>query len=209
MDKGKKLIMIARIISGMFSPFVIPFGAFLVLFLISYLRMLPTEYKLLVLGVVYCFTILLPMVTIFLFQKINGWGLKDLSERKKRFVPYGLTITAYIFCLLMMYKLNLPYYMSGIITATLIAMIICVILNFKWKVSEHMTGMGGVIGGLLSFSFLFNYNPVWWLCLFLLISGVLGTSRILLKQHTLGQVLSGFGIGFICAVAGILFIRIY
>lgn len=200
---------IARIISGIFNPFIIPFGAFLVLFLVSYLRMLPMQYKLVVLGIIYCFTILLPIVTIFLFQKINGWRLKDLGERKKRFVPYGLTITAYVFCLLMMYRLNLPYYMSGIIMASLFAMIICVILNLRWKVSEHMTGIGGVVGGLLSFSFLFNYNPVWWLCLFVLIAGMLGTSRILLKQHTLGQVLSGFSIGLICAVAGILFIRIY
>lgn len=209
MDKGKAVIAISRIISGIFNPFIIPFGAFLILFLFSYLRMLPIQYKLIVLGVVYCFTILLPMITIFLFQRLNGMKIKDLSERKKRFVPYGLTITGYIFCLVMMYKLNLPYYMSGIILATLLAMIICVILNLKWKVSEHMTGMGGVVGGLLCFSFLFNYNPVMWLCLFILIAGALGTARILLKQHTLGQVLSGFSIGMICAIAGILFIRIY
>lgn len=209
MDKGKAVITVSRIISGIFNPFIIPFAAFLVLFLFSYLRMLPLQYKLLVLGIVYCFTILLPMVSIFLFQKINGMKIKDLSNREKRFVPYGLTIVAYLFCLLMMYKLNMPYYMSGIIMATLLATVVCVVLNLKWKISEHMAGMGGVVGGLLCFSFLFNYNPVWWLCLFILIAGVLGTARILLKQHTLGQVLSGFSVGLCCAVAGILLIRIY
>lgn len=206
MENEKKLVWMAKGISGIFNPFIIPFGAFLVLFLFSYLRMLPFQYKLIVLGVVYCFTILLPMITIFLFQKINGWGIKELSDREKRFVPYGLTILAYVFCLLMMYKLNLPRYMSGIIVAALIAMILCIIINLKWKISEHMTGIGGVVGGLLSFSFLFNYNPVWWLCFFILVAGSLGTSRIILKQHTLGQVISGFVTGLVCAIAGILFI---
>lgn len=201
----KRLRTASRIISGIFNPFIIPFGGFLVLFLFSYLRIMPFQYKLIVLAVVYCFTILMPMLTIFLFQKINGWGIKELSHREKRFIPYVLTIMAYVFCLLMMYKLNLPRYMSGIILATLIAMVICIFINLKWKISEHMTGMGGVVGGLIAFSFLFNYNPVWWLCFFILIAGMLGTSRIILKQHTLGQVLSGFVVGVICAVYGILY----
>lgn len=201
----KRLRTASRIISGIFNPFIIPFGGFLVLFLFSYLRIMPFQYKLIVLAVVYCFTILMPMLTIFLFQKINGWGIKELSHCEKRFIPYILTIMAYVFCLLMMYKLNLPRYMSGIILATLIAMVICIFINLKWKISEHMTGMGGVVGGLIAFSFLFNYNPVWWLCFFILIAGMLGTSRIILKQHTLGQVLSGFVVGVICAVYGILY----
>lgn len=203
--EDKKLIIASRVVSTIFNPFIIPFGGFLVLFLFSYLKVMPFQYKLIVLGVVYCFTILMPMLTIFLFQKINGWDIKELSDRKKRFVPYFLTIMAYVFCLLMMYKLNLPRYMSGIILATLVAMILCTLINLKWKISEHMTGVGGVVGGLVSFSILFNYNPVWWLCFFILIAGALGTSRVILKQHTLGQVLSGFVVGMICAMYGILY----
>ena len=98
----KRLRTASRIISGIFNPFIIPFGGFLVLFLFSYLRIMPFQYKLIVLAVVYCFTILMPMLTIFLFQKINGWGIKELSHREKRFIPYILTIMAYVFCLLMM-----------------------------------------------------------------------------------------------------------
>ena len=35
-----------------------------------------------------------------------------------------------------------------------------------------MAGVGAIVGGLVSFSALFGYNPVWWLCLFILIAGV-------------------------------------
>ena len=57
-----------------------------------------------------------------------------------------------------------------------------------------------VIGGLISFSALFGYNPVGWLCLFILIAGILGSARIVLGHHTLGEVLSGFAVGLICAL---------
>ena len=196
----RSLIRTARVISAIFTPFSIPFLAFLILFLFSYLRIMPIQYKLIVLGVVYCFTILMPTLTIFLFRKINGFSPEDLGERKRRFMPFLLTITSYVFCLVMMHRLNIPWYMTGIILAALIMMVICIVVNLKWKLSEHMAGVGAIVGGLVSFSAMFGYNPVWWLCLFILIAGVLGTARIILQHHTLGEVLVGFAVGLICSL---------
>lgn len=196
----RTLIRTARVISAIFTPFSIPFLAFLILFLFSYLRIMPIQYKLIVLGVVYCFTILMPTLTIFLFRKINGFSPEDLGERKRRFMPFLLTITSYVFCLVMMHRLNIPWYMTGIILAALIMMVICIVVNLKWKLSEHMAGVGAIVGGLVSSSALFGYNPVWWLCLFILIAGVLGTARIILQHHTLGEVLVGFAVGLICSL---------
>ena len=195
----KTMLRVARITSIVFTPFSIPFLAFLVLFLFSYLRIMPILYKGIVLGIVYCFTILTPTITIFLFRKINGFARQELSERKKRYVPILLTIISYVFCLLMMRKLNIPWYKTGIIFVSLLISIICILVNLKWKLSEHMAGMGGIIGGLVSFSALFSYNPVVWLCLFILIAGILGSARIVLGHHTLGEVLSGFVVGLVCS----------
>ena len=195
----KTMLRVARVTSIVFTPFSIPFLAFLVLFLFSYLRIMPILYKGIVLGIVYCFTILTPTITIFLFRKINGFARQELSERKKRYVPILLTIISYVFCLLMMRKLNIPWYMTGLIFVSLVISIICILVNLKWKLSEHMAGMGGIIGGLVSFSALFSYNPVVWLCLFILIAGILGSARIVLGHHTLGEVLSGFVVGLVCS----------
>ena len=196
----KTMLRVARVTSMVFTPFSIPFLSFLVLFLFSYLRIMPMVYKLIVLGIVYCFTILTPTITIFLFRKINGFARQELGERKKRFVPILLTIISYVFCRLMMRKLNIPWYMTGIIFVSLVISIICILVNLKWKLSEHMAGAGAVIGGLVAFSALFSYNPVWWLCLFILVAGVLGTARIILRHHTLGEVMGGFAVGLICSL---------
>lgn len=198
--EDKTLIRIARMVSALFTPFSIPFLAFLVLFLFSYLSIMPIQYKLIVLGIVYCFTIMIPVLTIFIFKKINGFSAQELGERKKRYMPFFLTIISYVFCLLMMNRLNIPWYMSGIILSALIVMMICIIVNLKWKLSEHMAGAGAVIGGLVAFSALFGYNPVWWLCLFILVAGMLGTVRIILGHHTLGEVMGGFAVGLVCSL---------
>ena len=52
----------------------------------------------------------------------------------------------------------------------------------------------------------FGFNPVWWLCLVLILAGVLGTSRMILRQHSLAQVLAGFFVGLICSVLGLIYL---
>ncbi|MDR0892973.1 MAG: phosphatase PAP2 family protein [Mediterranea sp.] len=197
---GRSLLWVARLTSAVFTPFYIPFLCFLVLFLCTYLSMMPIRYKIIVLGIVYCFTILTPMVSIFLFRKINGLLAEEMSQRKNRYMPILLTIISYAFCLMMMRKLNLPWYMTGVILTFLILSVACIAVNLRWKLSEHMVGMGAVVGGLVMFSHLFGYNPVWWLSLFIIAAGVLGSARIVLGHHTLGEVMSGFTVGFLCAL---------
>jgi hypothetical protein len=196
----RALLGAARFVSMAFTPFTIPTLAFLSLFLFSYLRIMPMEYKLIVVAIVFCFTIAMPMLTIYLFHRMVGLASAEPSDRKRHFMPYLFTIISYAFCLLMMHRLNIPWYMSGIILASLLAMIVFLLINLKWKLSEHMGGVGGVIGGFVSFSALFGYNPVSWLCVFILVAGALGSARIILGHHKLGEVLFGFAVGLICSL---------
>ena len=200
------LYLTARIISAIFSPFWTPFIGFVLLFFFTYLSIMPMPYKLTVLSLVFCFTVLLPVIGIFFYQKVNGWGVKELSERKKRFIPYLLTIMSYVGGLLTMYRVHFPRYMSGILLAALLCMLICTLINVKWKISTHTASSGMMVGGLLSYSFLFQFNPIIPLYIFILLSGMLGSARIIVRQHTLNEVVGGFLVGIFCGIIGILFI---
>lgn len=196
----------AQVLSALFTPFMTPTLAFLLLFFCTYLYILPIIYKLVVMGMVFSFTVIMPMLVIYLFQKANGWGIKELGERKKRFIPYLLTILSYVTCLITMHRMHLPHYMSGIIIAALMCMIICTLLNFRWKVSTHVASSGMLVGGLFAYGMLFHFNPVWYLSAAILLAGMLGTARIILRQHSLFEVFVGFVVGMFCGVIGILFI---
>jgi hypothetical protein len=199
-EVDKTLILVSRIVSWVFTPFLIPTVSFLMLFIFSSLRIMPMSYKIFVLGLVFSFTVIMPALTIYLFRKIQGLTLNELSERKWRFMPYLLTIISYIFCLLLMQRMNIPWYMTGIILAALLLMIVFILANLKWKFSEHAGGGGAVLGGIVSFSALFGYNPLGLLCLIIPVAGILGSARIILGHHKLGEVMFGFIIGFLCAV---------
>ena len=197
--KDRILKRTARLISAFFSPYYIAFVSFLILFVFSYLRIMPLQYKLIVLGVVYGFSILIPHLTIFIFRKINGYTLDDMAQQKQRYVSLCLYWVSYVFCLVIMRKLNIPWYMTGIIFTALLLMTVCLILNMRWRISEHMAGAGATIGGLVAFSMLFGYNPIWWLCGLILVAGVVGSARIVLGHHSLGEVLVGFAVGITCS----------
>lgn len=183
----------------MFTPLCVPLLAFAILFTFSYLSLLTLGFRLVVLGMVASFTIILPKFAILLYRKMNGWTLRQASKRENRVVPYLLTITCYIACLYLMYSLAMPRFLSAIIMAGLIVLVICITINLWWKIGTHMAGIGGLIGGLIPLSMSFEYNMTWWMCCAIIFAGMLGTSRMILRQHSLGQIIVGFFVGFFSA----------
>ncbi|MBR6591065.1 MAG: hypothetical protein IKK81_00335 [Prevotella sp.] len=202
----RKLILSARVISAIFTPFYLPLLGLLALFVFSYLSLLPWVYKLTVLGIVFFFTVLLPTTLIRIYRHCQGWTLIELGQRERRMVPYIISIICYFLSVYVMDKIHIPAFMSNIIIVALIIQIACALVNVVWKISTHMAAIGGVIGALMVFSFIFHFNPLWWLCILLLIAGLLGTSRMVLRQHSLSQVVGGFALGAICAVLGIAYL---
>lgn len=202
----KYLRTAAHLLSIIFRPFYVPTVGFIALFLFTYLGLLPMRYQVIIVGVVYLFTVVLPMLAIYFYQKVNGWSLRHLGHREKRIVPYAMTIASYITCLLLMYRMGIPRFMSGILVSSLLAIVICALVNIWWKISVHMAAIGQFIGGMVSFSLLFYYDGVGWFCLAIIVAGLLGTSRIILRQHSLSEVIVGFLVGLVCGIAGILFI---
>ena len=192
--------------SMVFTPFYLPILGLTALFFLSYLNQYLPSYKFLVLAVVYLFTILLPTLLIHLYRHYNGWTLLELGTRERRVVPYVISILSYYCCLYVMNQMHVPYFMRSIVASALIIQIVCALINIWWKISTHTAAIGGVAGALFVFSEVFRFNPTWWFCLVIVLAGMLGTSRMILRQHTLAQVVVGFLVGFVCAVVGIVYL---
>ena len=190
----------------LFTPFYLPIIGITLLFLFSYLNMFPWSYKIQVLLMVYLFTVMLPALLIHVYRRYQGWNLIELGHREKRMIPYILSIISYFTCVYVMERLHMPHFMGSIIVAALAVQIVCALINIWWKISTHTAAIGGVAGALFAFSYYLGFNPVWWLCLVIIVAGMVGTSRMILRQHSLSQVVGGFAVGFICAALSILFL---
>lgn len=193
----KNIIIAARVISMVFTPFYLPLAGLLALFLFSYMRLMPLAYKLTVLLMVYLFTILLPSFLIHAYRNYQGWSRWQLGRKERRLVPYVIAILCYFLCYYIMSWMRIPQFMANILIAALVIQVVCAIVNVWWKISTHTAAIGGFEGALVAFSILFSFNPLWWFCLILIIAGMVGSSRMILRQHSLSQVVTGFLVGVV------------
>ena len=200
MNRVRNIVFGSRVMSMLFTPFYLPLLGLIVLFFLSYLNQLPLAYRLQVLIIVYFFTILLPTYLIHFYRKYQGWTLIELGRKERRMVPYVISILCYVTCVWLMELMHIPHFIGSIVVTALVIQMICAVINIWWKISTHTAGIGGVAGALLVFAEYFQFNPVWWLTLVIILAGVLGTARMILRQHTLPQVVVGFWVGLVCAV---------
>ena len=203
----KRLILASRVISSIISPFYLPVFGMIVLFMFTYLGMLDTWLKLRVLFIVYIFTVAIPTYLIRLYHYYHGWTPIQIGSKERRMVPYVIAIVCYFICYYILNLLHMPHFIGTVIVAALVLQVVCALVNLRWKVSTHSAAIGGVIGALIAFSFLFTFNPTWWLFFLFFMAGLVGTSRMILRQHTLIEVSMGFLIGIVVAFLAVMYYR--
>lgn len=198
--KEKNIIITARIMSMIFTPFYLPIVGLIALFIFSYMSLLPMMYKLVMLAMVYLLTVVAPSLLIHLYRLCQGWTSHELGRKERRLVPYIISIVCYFACFFWMEYRNTPRVISIIVVVALTIQMVCALINIWWKISTHTAAIGGVAGGLVSYSIAFSFNPLWWLCFVLILAGAVGTARMILRQHSLSQVIGGFLVGAACAI---------
>ena len=198
--KEKNIIFTARIMSMIFTPFYLPIVGLIALFIFSYMSLLPMIYKLVMLAMVYLLTVMAPSLLIHLYRLCQGWTSHELGRKERRLVPYIISIVCYFACFFWMEYRNTPRVISIIVVVALTIQMVCALINIWWKISTHTAAIGGVAGGLVSYSIAFSFNPLWWLCFVLILAGAVGTARMILRQHSLSQVVTGFLVGVACAI---------
>ena len=200
-DEGKyvkRMILAARIISMIFTPFYLPLVSLVALFIFSYMSRLPLFYQLKVVTLVYLFTVFLPSILIHLYRRYQGWTTFQMGRQERRMVPYIIAIMCYFTCYYLMTVMRIPQFMANIVVTALAIQVVCAIVNIWWKICIHMAGIGGMAGALLAISLVFQFNPLWWLSVIILVAGLIGTARMILRQHSLRQIVGGFVVGAVC-----------
>lgn len=189
---------IAHVISTVFQPLLMPTYGVMLLFVYTYFGVMYTNQFWLIITPIFLFSFLIPAILIFMLFRLGVISDLSLKKRKQRFFPYLITLVSYTAMMIFYYRMQMPKWFLMMIAASIAIMIIAILITLVWKISAHMFGIGGLIGGAMSVSyFVERSNPFYMFMGLFILAGFIGTSRLILKRHTLAQVVAGFLLGFI------------
>lgn len=153
--------------------------------------------------------IVFPFISLFIMRKTRMISDFTLTQRKER-IPVLIIVILYYAMVYFMYRtwnenyLNLPTPFDPLMSflfAGLIILALATIITIKFKISLHNIAVSGMAGGFLALTSVMspinNLEMVFQLNAFLLIiMGVVGSSRLFLKAHSLKEVIAGMMLGF-------------
>lgn len=189
---------IAHVISTVFQPLLMPTYGVILLFVYTYFGVVYTQQFWLIITPILLFSFMIPAVLIFMMFRVGIISDLSLTKRRERFYPYLITLLSYTAMMLFYYRMNMPKWFLLMIAASIAIMIAAIIITLWWKISAHMFGIGGLLGGAMSVSyFVERSNPYFMFMGLFILAGLIGTSRLILKRHTVAQVIAGFLLGFL------------
>lgn len=188
---------IARIISVIFHPVLVPtLGMLLLLHSGFYFSMLTWEAKRFVLLVVFFSTCILPLLSVSVLA-INPRFDINMSKSTDRVIPLLAASVFYYLGFMLLGRVNIFPVFKLFMLASVLVIVALLLVSFKWKISNHMAALGGLAGVFFAFSFRKGLNPVYSLLIIILVSGLVGTARLILKKHDIWQIVAGYILGFL------------
>jgi hypothetical protein len=196
---------LARIISAVFHPFLIPVYGLVIIFTAPTLyTYLPFEVKKLMILIVIVNNILLPLSLMPFFVHRNLISSWFMTERKDRIVPLMISAILNIVTTYIIYRFKVPFFLKTFFLAVFFLTLVATLINFWWKISLHSIGAGAILALVVILSFKMYTPLLWYLIPVIIACGMILSARLQLNLHNPGEVWSGFLTG----IAGFSFIAL-
>ncbi|PLK44179.1 hypothetical protein C0V77_13100 [Emticicia sp. TH156] len=178
-----------------------PTVLFMILFFLAPVSLglegLEPMFRWIVIGFVFIYTFAIPAYLIYLLKRwgfISSLQLENLQERR---LPYLLTALIYGLLGYFLYNKNSSLFACAYILWSITIVILCVaLISFRWQISAHGAGIGGVIGALAGIMVKMGESALFMPLLFcMILAGYVLGARLQLNAHTPKQAWAGLFLG--------------
>ena len=188
---------IAKIISIIFHPVILPSLGFLLLFSSGfYNSMLTADARNYVLLVIFFSTATLPMLSVAMLA-LNPKFDVLMPNRRDRIIPLLFAAVFYYIGFVLLSRIHFIPVFKLFMIASVILNVALLLISFKWKISIHMAAIGAITATFFALSFRGGVNPIMAIVVLVFISGLIGTARLIQNKNSLPQVAAGYILGFI------------
>lgn len=188
---------IAKIISVVFHPVILPFLGFLLLLGSGlYSAMLTSDARNYILLVVFFSTATLPMLSIAMLA-LNPRFDVLMPNSRDRIIPLLFSSVFYYIGYILLSRIHFLPVFKLFMIASVLVIVLLLLISFKWNISIHMAAVGSLTATFFALSFRAGVNPVVAIITIVLLSGLIGTARLIMNKNSLPQIAAGYILGFI------------
>lgn len=195
--------IVAKALSILLYPLFVPtYGVVLFCAAIKvHVAPLPAVWTMVAIIGTFLLTCLLPMSAIWILIHRGEISDIQIEDSTQRTVPYLYTVFGFgCWSYLMISILHAPLFIGLVAVGATIGIALVAIINRWWKISAHLTGQGGLFGGLMSYCLGIGALPTWGtICLWGAVALALMYARVRLNAHTPAQVCAGWLLGIVCS----------
>ncbi|MDD1775243.1 MAG: PAP2 family protein [Methanobacterium sp.] len=141
------------------------------------------------------FAALLPSIIAYLWVKNKKLEI-DMPNKEDRLYPLLWIILSYLMGVVVLYLMTAPAIITLLMFCYFSNTLVVLVISLFWKISIHSVGIAGPVAFLI---YVFGYPGL----IFLVLIPLIMWSRLILKRHTLNQVIAGAILGFILTSAQI------
>ena len=189
---------LAKIISIVFQPLLVPTYTLLIIFsLNSYISLLvPVQARHVLMWIVFLSTFVFPVLFIFILYKRGFIKTLNMDDKEERIFPLIVTGVFYLLMYYIVWNSQFDSVYNMLFLGSALLIIMALIISIYWKISMHMIGVGGMLGALIGVALETYVDLAFYVILVALVCGLVGFARLKLKAHTPAQVYAGFLAGF-------------
>lgn len=187
----------AQLISVIFNPLLIPTYAMAMAMILTPMAHLPIFTRIGATAVITVLTAVLPQMLIYSLHSLKAISNISLTERRERIIPYSATCVLYIIAMVYLSRASAPQWLVDMMLGAAVALVAVTLISLRWKISAHLTGMGGLCAFIAVLSTIPGASPamMWVLIAAVLVSGCVGVARLGLERHTPAQIGAGYVLG--------------
>ncbi|HLN55024.1 MAG TPA: hypothetical protein VK207_03465 [Bacteroidales bacterium] len=197
-----------KIISVLFHPVFMPvYGLALILSANTPFGYLPYQVKRLLFLIIVVNNVFLPISLLPILRHMNFISSWSMNEKEERMVPLIVVTILYAVTSFIIFRFPVPGFLKVFFISVFLVSLILTMINFRWKISLHSTGMGAMIALIMFLSFRM-YSPLFWYLVFAVFAGGLVlSSRLRLMIHSPRQVWYGCSLGFVSTTFFLIFFQ--
>jgi hypothetical protein len=190
-------VKLAKIVSVIFHPVLLPTLGFILLFTSGfYNSMLTVDAKRFILLVIFFSTATLPMLSVAILALNSKFDFL-MPNNRDRIIPLLFTSIFYYIGFILLGRIHFLPVFKLFMIASVLLIVLLLLISFKWKISIHMASIGAVSATFFALSFRGGVNPMTAIVIVVIVSGLIGTARLVLNKNNLLQVTAGYILGFI------------